>query len=83
MAAALAVANEHGGRLIRHAGGFWSWPGCPRHSHNGLPEESFGTTTIQALVDRGQLTYSQWQDGRGGAFPVAVEIVAESASAKE
>ena len=71
MAAALALAMEHGGKLSRHSGGYWSYAGW-RHG-NG---EYFGTTTIESLVARGRLRYSQWRDGRSGQFPVEVEVVA-------
>lgn len=74
MAIALAEALEHGGKLIRHVGGYWSWPGCPKHAHNGNPEEYFGTSTVQALVDRGEMEFVEWKAGRGGEFPIAVVV---------
>lgn len=74
MAAALAFSIDHGGKLVRHAGGYWTYPGCPKPH-----EEYFGTTTIQALVDRGELRYVEWKGGRGGRFPIAVNIAPRSA----
>lgn len=74
MAAALATAYEHGGELIHYVGGFWSWRGCPRHSHNGNPEEYFGTTTIEGLVARQRMAYTEWKEGRA----VRIEIAAKA-----
>lgn len=75
MAIALDETVAHGGKLIRHQGGYWSWPGCPRREHDGMPEEWFGTTTIDALVDRGRLQYTEYKDGRGHRFPIVAEVV--------
>jgi hypothetical protein len=75
MAIALAESIEHGGALVRHAGGYWSFPGCPRGPNNGVPEWNVGTSTVEALVARGQLYYSQWRRGRAGRrFPIAAAV---------
>lgn len=70
MAAALACAYEHGGKLTRHQGGYWAYHGW-RHG-NG---EYFGTTTVNGLVKRGRLRVTEWKQGRGDRFPVEAEIV--------
>lgn len=69
MAAALAMAHEHGGKLVRHAGGYWTWEGCPRDCGRFL--DWVGTPTVEGLVKRGRLEYSEFRDGSHGRFPVA------------
>jgi hypothetical protein len=78
MAACMVETIDHGGRLVRHVGGYWSWPGCPKRQNDGLPETYFGTTTIEALVARGELEYIKWRDGRNGRFPVAAAVKGEA-----
>jgi hypothetical protein len=51
MVDAYDAAKANGGRLIRHAGGFWCGAA-------GLAGRTFGTTTAQALVKRGAAYYS-------------------------
>lgn len=75
MVIALDAATAHGGKLVRHQGGYWSWLGCPRRQHDGLPKEWFATSTIHALVMRDRLRYSEWRDGRNGCFPIAAEVL--------
>lgn len=79
MAAALEMAQAHGGKLVRSAGGYWSWEGCPRQKHNGLPVEYFGMRTIHGLVTRRRFRYSEWREGREKRFPIAVQMVEEAA----
>lgn len=67
----------HGGIVERRPGGYWTWPGCA--SSGGVPITYWGTTTVQALVDRGRLSYSKHQQSRQGEFPVEAKIQ-ESAS---
>lgn len=74
MAAALAMAHDHGGELTRYVGGYWSWRSCPR-DHNGHPVDYFGASTIEGLVARKRLEYSEWKDGRNSRFPIAAKIV--------
>jgi hypothetical protein len=71
MAIALVYAQEHDGRLIRHAGGFWA---DKNWSHG---KESFGTTTVEALVARGRMTYTDFKQTARGKFPVEATIVLE------
>ena len=63
MAEALATAQQHGNKLVRFTGGYWSWSGCP--CKNGVPEQYFRLHTIQALVRRDAMAYTKFQDGRG------------------
>ena len=60
------------GTVIRLPGGFWTYQGCP-WGHRA-PSFYIGTSTIQALVDRGHLDFSEWKDGRKGRFPVAASL---------
>lgn len=74
MFACVNMTHDHGGKLIRFVGGYWSWEGVARHSHNGNPVEYCGTSTVEALVKRGYLEYSEWRDGRTQRFPITVKI---------
>ena len=68
MLAALRAARANGGKLVRLPGGFWmAGGGC-----------SFGTTTIQSLVMRGYMQYTDWKDGRHGNFPIEATITEEA-----
>lgn len=62
------IHSKCAGEIHRHPGGFWR----AKDTWNG---DSFGTSTIEALVARGLLQYSQWQEGRNGRFPIAAKIV--------
>lgn len=74
MAGVLGDILQHGGVVIRHQGGFWSYPGCPFYGRT--PEWYCGTTTIEALVARGKLAYTEWKKGRNGEFPIKASVVA-------
>jgi hypothetical protein len=74
MAIALGETIEHGGTLIRLAGGFWTYDGCPRRAHDGVPEWYVGATTVQALVIRNELSYTEWKEGRGFKFPIKATL---------
>ena len=76
MAVALSMAHEAGGKLVRYVGGYWAPENSPLRSHDGHPVDYVGTSTIEALVKRGELTYSDWKEGRGGKFPIAVVLKA-------
>lgn len=75
MAEALGTAIEHGGKLERHAGGYWTWPKCPR-TGSTFPYLTWwaGTSTIEALVKRGELEYTGYRDGRVGRFPIVASV---------
>lgn len=72
-----AARNEHGGKIVRFPGGYWTHAGCDRNGRR--PSQYFGTPTIEALVKRGWLRYSRWQEAtapaRSRSFPVEAEIV--------
>lgn len=66
---AINFANEHGGTLTRYPGGFWCKSGL-----NGWTRPWFGTTTIEALVKRGRMEYTEWFEGSRAKFPVAAKV---------
>jgi hypothetical protein len=80
MAAALQVAGEHGGTLVRRPGEFWTWPGCPEEEHNpdfqpySAPTWWVGTRTVDALIDRGLVRITGEQVSRGNLHRFAVEV---------
>lgn len=71
MVAALDDIHLHGGKVERRQGGFWTYPGCP--TNGGVPHWYLGTSTVEALVTRGWLRYTQMQKGRRGEFPISAE----------
>jgi hypothetical protein len=71
------MAVDHGGKLIKFSGGYWTFPDCPRSG--GLPTEYYGTTTIEALVRRGRLQYTEWINGRRLRFPVVASLTETAA----
>lgn len=76
---AIKYANEHGGKLVRYPGGYWTVSG-----HEMTRGISFGTSTIEALVKRNVAVYSEWKHRSGcpanisthccAKFPVEVTI---------
>lgn len=58
MAAALVGTIEHGGTLVRWAGGYWTHPGATvaRESFNSgrVPAWYVSTVTVEALIARGR-----------------------------
>ncbi len=72
MKAALEYARSHGGYIDRYPGGYWGFIG----------PDSFGTTTIQALVSRGMMEYSVWHEG-STRFPIKVKLVASREAGAE
>jgi hypothetical protein len=69
MQQAMLYALVNGGKLRRYRGGFWA---MENWRHGQLPW--FGTSTVEALVSRGLMSYSEWRDGRKGRFPVAAVV---------
>ena len=59
-------AKASDGKIKRTPGGYW-WPTDCKYS--------FGTTTIEALVNRGVATYTEWKDSKRGRFPVEATII--------
>lgn len=75
MAGALGDIIECGGKIVRHAGGFWTRPGAVRTATIGYPFDWWlSTRTVDGLVRRGELQYTQWRDGRQGRFPIAAAV---------
>lgn len=67
MKEAVEHARQHGGKLVRLPGGFWTAPDAPI-------KPWWGTTTVQALVTRGAAAYTKYQEGANGKFPVEATI---------
>lgn len=67
MVDAYTMAQENGGKLVRHAGGFW----CGKNGRGG---RTFGTSTAQALVKRGAAEYTDWKESWGRKFPIELTI---------
>lgn len=67
---AVEYAKQHGNKLIRYPGGFW----CAE----GIQRPWYGTTTINALVDRGVAEYTKWQGRENGwsGFPIEMTLKA-------
>ena len=63
MAGAIAEINEHGGELVRHETGYWSYPGCPL-AIDGIPRWFIGERTVAALHERGLLQFTEHRDAR-------------------
>lgn len=80
MAIALAETIEHGGCLVRHIGGYWTYPGCTR-DRGGYLEWHIGASTVDALVSRGELEYSEWKNSRNRRFPIAARTIAAADAA--
>ncbi len=61
-------AKAHGGKLVRHAGGFWSDEGWRQG------QTYFGTRTVRALVFRNAAHWSNYARSSAGEFPVQITI---------
>ena len=83
MVCALDDIQEHGGEIVRYQGGYWSWRDVARRPHDGVPEFSYGTNTIHALVTRGELEYSEWKENRRGKFPIAARVIGSESATGE
>jgi hypothetical protein len=66
---AMRVAVASNGKLTRFPGGFW-------RAH-ATATRAFGTSTVNALVGRGELRYTKWQDRNNGGpkFPIEASLV--------
>lgn len=69
---AVRKARENGGRLLRLAGGFWTYPGCPMTPNGIVPEWWTGTQTIEVLTRRKVLRVTELTPWKR---PQAVELV--------
>jgi hypothetical protein len=78
MTAALGEVGKHGGKLVRHPGGFWSYDGCPAR-WDGLPTWWVDTGTVNALERRGRITFTEWKEGRNRRFPIEATVVNDHA----
>jgi hypothetical protein len=58
----IAKMRAYNRMIDRYPGGFWQ---C-----GPTGGDSFGTSTVEALVTRGLAVYSEWQNGRRGRFPI-------------
>lgn len=72
MQSALKFANDHGGKIARYPGGFWMEEDFK--SVAGRRVISFGTSTVEALVSRGLMVYSKWQEGKHRTFPIEATV---------
>lgn len=66
MHSAINFAKKNGDKLIRQPGGFWR--------AEGVQYPWFGSSTINALVDRGVAEYTQWQERKNGGQPFPIEM---------
>ena len=72
MQGALAHAKANGGSLVRYPDGFWCRDGLMDHA---VPW--WGTSTVQALVKRGVMQYSEWRESANTRFPIRASIIEE------
>jgi hypothetical protein len=71
MASAVKHAKEHGG-LVRQPGGSWV---APKDENDwSWSRVRFGGSTINGLVKRGLLVFTEHRDGRNGRFPIRAAI---------
>lgn len=82
MQAAIDLAKEGGGKLVRLPGGFWTIPGEPLDlAKIGVPFRHVGTTTVQTLVQRGLATYTKMQSSkRRSMFPIEMTLTEKGPS---
>jgi len=64
----VAFIQAHGLVIHRYPGGYWA------EKDWGHLTEHFGTSTVQALVNRHVLFYDQWQESRQGKFPIRATL---------
>lgn len=64
---AVVLAMRNNGKITRFPGGFWI-------ASDKWSQPQFGTPTIQALVSRGVMKYTQWQEGKS-RFPIEATVI--------
>lgn len=74
--ACLDSALHANGKLVRHAGGFWSAEGVEMKSSAGqnIPVWHYGTQTIRALVKKGGFDVLEEKRNQQGSYAVAVRL---------
>lgn len=69
MQSAVDHARQHGGSLVRYPGGFWCRDGLMDHA-----APWWGTSTVQAIVKRGAMAYTEWKESAHSRFPIRATI---------
>lgn len=72
MLSLIAFMRKFGDKVHRHPGGFWTneiWSG----------RITYGTSSVQALVDRGLAAYTRSRTGANGTFPIEATLTAAAA----
>ncbi|MDF2434757.1 MAG: hypothetical protein JWP44_4388 [Mucilaginibacter sp.] len=73
MSALVEFMKAGDGSVYRHPGGHWrrskTWDG-----------DSFGASSVEALVKRGVAEYTDWQEGRNGRFPIRATLKAHASA---
>ncbi len=64
---AIKYARARDGKFYRFPGGYW-------YFDKQCNSQYVGTTTVEALVVRGIATYTQWQEGKRGKFPIEATL---------
>lgn len=63
--------RSHCGMITRyHPGDFW----CVENAAGETVSPTYGTTTVEALVKRGVLEYSEWKQNSRGRFPIRARM---------
>lgn len=70
MQQAMLYALVNDGKLYHHLGGFWAMENWRAGQHPW-----FGTSTVDALVSRGLMSYTKWQEGENERFPIAAIVL--------
>lgn len=76
MKRAVEYMRKHGGKIERFAGGYWT------NSATASFRDTFGSSTISALVKRDVAKYVEFRAGRYGEFPIRAELVPAQAVPK-
>ena len=83
-AMALGDIIDKGGKIVRQQGGYWTLPGAVRSAVIGHEFDWWlGTPTVEGLIRRGELEYTEWRDGKSGRFPIAAERKAADSAKTE
>lgn len=69
MLAAVTHAKTQGGCLVRYPGGYWCRDGLMDHAYPW-----WGTPTVEALVKRGVMEYTEWQEKPHSRFPIRATV---------